>query len=232
MIKLFDRPAPAPRLMQSEIRDMVHATTPATVPQTIIGYARVSTVDQDLEVQLEALASAGAGRVFSEKRSGSSTRDRTELQRCLEWVREGDVLVVTRLDRLARSVKDLHDILEMLAAKGVGFRCLQQPVDTTSSIGKLTLSILGAFAEFENDIRRERQREGIKRARAAGVYVRQPTVTKAQILALREAHGWGAARIGKELGVHKRTIYRNCPEGWGAPIVNGGADVGREVVGA
>src|SRR5581483_822746 len=140
-----------------------------------IGYARVSSVGQTLEVQEQLLNEAGCERIFSEKRSGTSTNGREQLAQALDWVREGDVLVVTRLDRLARSVTDLRLILDRLAAKGVGFRALQQgSIDTTSSNGRLMLNILAAFAEFETDLRRERQADGIAKAKLAGVYKGRP----------------------------------------------------------
>ena len=136
----------------------------------LIGYARVSSSDQSLDLQRDALAKAGIDKMFEEKRSGRSADDRPELQAAVEFARDGDVLVVTKLDRLARSVRDLHNILARLDEKKVGFRCLDQAIDTTSSTGRLTLSILGAVAAFELDIRAERQREGIEAAKRRGVY--------------------------------------------------------------
>lgn len=136
----------------------------------LIGYARVSDSSQNLDVQREALAKAGIDKLFEEKRSGRSADDRPELQAAIEFAREGDVLVVTKLDRLARSVRDLHNLLARLDEKKVGFRCIDQSIDTTSSTGRLTLSILGAVAAFELDIRAERQREGIEAAKKRGVY--------------------------------------------------------------
>lgn len=135
-----------------------------------IGYARVSTTDQSLDLQRAALSNAGVDKLFAEQRSGRSADDRSELQSAIEFAREGDVLVVTKLDRLARSVRDLHNLLARLDEKKVGFRCLDQAIDTTSSTGRLTLSILGAVAAFELDIRAERQREGIEAAKKRGVY--------------------------------------------------------------
>ena len=126
----------------------------------LVGYARVSTTEQSLEVQLDQLAKAGVEKVFSEQRSGKRAANRPELQRALDFCREGDTFVVTRLDRFARSAADLHRTVEQLTAKGVGFRCLQQGgIDTVTTHGKLMLSILAAVAEFELDIRQDRQRE-------------------------------------------------------------------------
>jgi DNA invertase Pin-like site-specific DNA recombinase len=175
----------------------------------LIGYARVSSAGQSLEAQLEALQAAGCEKIYSEKRSGKTAADRAELAKALDQIRKGDTLVVTRLDRLARSVTDLHRIMEQLATEGVSFRCLQQGgVDTSTSTGKLTLAILGAVAEFENDIRRERQRDGIQRAKAKGVYRgRQPSIDPVRVKALK-AGGLGASAIAKELGIARASVYR------------------------
>lgn len=128
----------------------------------LVGYARVSSAGQSLDVQIEELAQAGCEKIFSETMSGTSSANREQLSLALDFARDGDVLIVTRLDRLARSVGYLHQIIEKLSGKSVGFQCLNQPgVDTDSSTGKLMLAILGAVAAFENDIRRERQLEGI-----------------------------------------------------------------------
>lgn len=185
-----------------------------------IGYARVSSLEQSLVLQLEALEAEACHKVFSEKRSGTSTRDRTELERCLQFVREGDVLVVTRLDRLARSVQDLWQIVDMLAKKGVGFRCLQQPMDTTSPEGRLMFTMLGAFAEFEVDLKRVRQMEGVAKAKAAGTY--RGTVRKfdpAKIIHMRDVQKLTAYEIAKDLGAAPCTIYRTVKGGWGpSPI--------------
>lgn len=176
---------------------------------SIVGYARVSSSSQNLDLQLEQLADAGCEKVFSEKVTGTSRDDRRALAECLDWMREGDTLVVTRLDRLARSGRDLHDILAQLSAKQVGFRCVQQgAVDTTTSMWKLILGILGAVAEFETDIRKERQREGIERAKAAGVYKgRKAAVDVHQVRSLRE-QGLGATNIAKKLGIARASVYR------------------------
>lgn len=136
----------------------------------VVGYARVSSTDQDLEVQLDQLRQAGCTKIFAEKKSGTTRIDRKSLEECLAYVREGDTLVVTRMDRLARSVKDFANIMASLEKQEVGFRCVNQPIDTTSSAGRLTMQILAAVAEFESAIRSERQKEGIAAARARGVY--------------------------------------------------------------
>lgn len=174
----------------------------------VVGYARVSSSGQSLEVQEDQLRAAGCERLFSEKKSGTSTAGREKLEEALAWVRDGDVLVVTRLDRLARSAVDLRQILDSLTLKGVGFRCLQQHIDTTTSEGRLMLGVLAAFAEFETDIRRERQREGIEKAKAAGKYRGRPATIDVEAIATLEAQGLGPSAIAKQLGVGRASIYR------------------------
>jgi len=175
----------------------------------LVGYARVSSVGQSLDVQLAALNDAGCEKVFAEKQSGTGTDKREGLREALEFVREGDTLIVTRLDRLARSAGDLHTIVSQLSRKGVSFRCLQQSgVDTSTSTGKLLLGMLAAIAEFETDIRKERQREGIERAKAAGVYKgRKPSV---DAVAVRQLHEGGVTptAIAKQLGIGRASVYR------------------------
>ena len=175
----------------------------------LVGYARVSSTGQSLDIQNDALADAGCDKVFAEKVSGRSTKDRVELGNAMDFVREGDTLIVTRLDRLARSVGDLHRIIETLTEKKVAFRCLNQSgVDTDSSTGRLMLAILGAVAQFENDIRRDRQAEGIAKAKAAGKYRgRKPSVDKNRVRELRE-EGMGAAAIAREMGIARASVYR------------------------
>lgn len=180
----------------------------------LIGYARVSSAGQDLSIQLDALKANGCERVFAEKRSGRSAEDRTALREAIDFARDGDAILVTRLDRLARSMRDLHNLLDEMTAKGVGFRCLNQAeVDTTTSAGKLTLSVLGAVAQFETDLRAERQREGIRRAQAEGRYRgRSQSVDHDQIRRLR-AQGIGPTEIGKLLGCGRTTIHRALKAG-------------------
>jgi DNA invertase Pin-like site-specific DNA recombinase len=175
----------------------------------LVGYARVSTIDQDLTVQYDALNESGCERVFSEKRSGRSAQDRPALSDVLEFVREGDTLIVTRLDRLARSTQDLHNLLATLEAKRVGFRCLAQSgVDTTTSTGKLTVAILGAVAQFEADLRAERQAEGIAKAKAAGKYRgRSRSTDYAQVKKLH-VQGISPTEIASLLGLGRTTVYR------------------------
>jgi DNA invertase Pin-like site-specific DNA recombinase len=175
----------------------------------LVGYARVSSVGQSLDIQIEALTQAGCEKMFAEKVSGRSTRDRDQLMQALDFVRHGDTLVVTRLDRLARSVSDLHQIIEKLARKGVAFKCLNQSgVDTDTSTGRLMLAMLAAVAQFENDIRAERQREGIEKAKSEGKYLgRKRSVDVAKVCELHRT-GMGAAAIARELGIGRASVYR------------------------
>lgn len=176
-----------------------------------IGYARVSSTGQSLEVQTEKLIAAGVepDHLFAEKRSGTTAKDRPEFDAALRSVRKGDVLIVTKMDRLARSVSDLRSIVDQLDAKGVGFRVLDQAaVDTTTPNGRLMLNMLAAFAEFETDLRKERQREGIEKAKDRGVYKGRPvTLPRDQVKALK-AEGLGATEIAKRLGMGRASVYR------------------------
>lgn len=175
----------------------------------LVGYARVSSAGQSLEVQLDSLNAAGCDKIFQEKKSGASAEGRDALADALDFVRDGDTLMVTRLDRLARSSVDLHNIIERISSKGVKFRCLQQAgVDTDSGMGKLVLAILGAVAAFEMDIRKERQREGIEKGKAKGVYKgRKPSVDKAKVRALA-LEGVKPSHIAVQLGIGRASVYR------------------------
>lgn len=173
------------------------------------GYARVSTTDQDLGIQRAALEAAGCTVVRAEKASGSKREGRTELQTLLDFLRPGDALVVTRIDRLARSMKDLQDIVHELKARGVALRATEQPVDTGTAAGKAFLDMLGVFAEFETNLRRERQLEGIAAARARGTYTgRKPTIDAAEVRRLRDEERLGPAAIARRLGLARSSVYR------------------------
>ena len=175
---------------------------------TTIGYARVSTSDQDLTVQINALKAAGCDVIRKEKASGSSTKGRTELATVLDFLRKGDVLAVTRIDRLARSIADLQDIVRALREKGATLKATEQPIDTSTAAGKCFLDMLGVFAEFETNLRRERQMEGIAKAKAAGVYKgRKPSIDARAVRKLRE-EGFGAAAIAKRLKIGRASVYR------------------------
>ena len=145
----------------------------------IIGYARVSTTDQNPQLQLDALADAGCEQVFQERMTGKF-RDRPELALCLKSLRSGDTLNVWKLDRLARSLKDLVEIVHDLEQRKIGFRSLTEAIDTTSPGGRLVFHIFGALAEFEHDLIRERTMAGLQAARARGRKGgRKPSLTKA-----------------------------------------------------
>lgn len=175
----------------------------------LIGYARVSSTDQDLDTQLEHLRKAGCEKVFAEKRSGKAATDRQQLALALDYAREGDVFVVTRLDRLARSLVDLRNIVDQLQAKGVGFRVLlQEGLDTTRPEGRLMLHMLGSFAEFERDLIRERQRDGIEKAKANGIYKGRPPKIDREAIRQLKAEGAGATEIANRLGVSRKSVYR------------------------
>lgn len=175
----------------------------------LVGYARVSSTGQKLDVQLEKLK--GCDKVFEEKRSGVDS-SRSELKRCLEYVREGDTLVVTKIDRLARSTSDLYRIISRLSEKGAGFKVIDDPsIDTTSRTGKLIMGILALIAEFENDIRRERQMDGIAKARERGVkFGRKALLTEETVDEIRRLRGEDNTipEIIRRTGLSKASIYR------------------------
>lgn len=177
----------------------------------VVGYARVSSVGQSLEVQIENLLGAGCEEVFQEKRSGTTREGRTELEAALRFIRKGDVLCVTRLDRLARSMTDLAKILDTLTEKQVGFKVLQQSLDTTTNEGRLLLHIMGAFAEFETAIRKERQAEGIVKAKAAGKYRGRKASIDPEAIAAMKQDGLGASAIARRLGIGRASVYRLIP---------------------
>jgi DNA invertase Pin-like site-specific DNA recombinase len=177
----------------------------------LIGYARVSTEDQDLTLQRAALKEAGCQRIYEEKISGAK-RARPELNRLLDHLRVGDVVVVSRLDRLARSTRDLLEIAEQLKAAEAGLRSLHEPwADTTSAAGRMVLTVFAGIAEFERELIHERTRTGRVAAQARGVrFGRPPKLTSDQIkLAQRLIdEGRSVPEVSKILKVHRATIYR------------------------
>jgi DNA invertase Pin-like site-specific DNA recombinase len=175
---------------------------------TMIGYARVSTSDQDLTIQLAALKAAGCDLIRQEKASGTTTTGRQELMTVLQFIRAGDTLVVTRIDRLARSIGDLQDIVRTLRTKGAALKATEQPIDTTTAAGKCFLDMLGVFAEFETNLRKERQLEGIAKAKAAGVYKGRPATIEAARVRQLKAQGIGASAIAKRLNIGRASVYR------------------------
>jgi DNA invertase Pin-like site-specific DNA recombinase len=181
----------------------------------MIGYARTSTVDQEagFAAQLRDLTEIGCTKIFSEKVS-SVAKGRPQLEAALEYVREGDTLVVTRLDRLARSVKNLKDIQEELVRKCVELRVLNIGLDTSTPTGKLMLNLLGSIAEFERELMLERQREGIAAAKEAGVYKgRKPTArAKANQVIQMKAEGASARLIAERLDIGTASVFRILKE--------------------
>jgi DNA invertase Pin-like site-specific DNA recombinase len=180
-------------------------------PGDLVGYARVSTDQQNLALQLDALGQAGCKRVFKDTGSGS-LKHRPQLDACLDYVRDGDTLVVWRLDRLGRGLKHLIDAIEQLHEREIGFRSLTEQIDTTTAGGMLQFHIFGALAQFEREIIRERTRAGLAAARARGRLGGRPSViTDEKLTAARlmreEKHSMRA--IATTLGVSRATLYRH-----------------------
>jgi DNA invertase Pin-like site-specific DNA recombinase len=181
----------------------------------IYGYARVSTDGQSVDAQVKQLRAAGAEKVFRETASGARA-DRAQLRRAIDQLAKGDVLMVTRLDRLARSTRDLLNTLAQIADKGAGFRSLADAwADTTTSHGRLMLTVLGGLAEFERDLIRARTIEGRERAKANGVKMgRPPKLTphqKKEAIRRRDHGEETLAEIGKSYNVSGWTIARLAP---------------------
>lgn len=185
----------------------------------LIGYARVSTQDQDPALQHDALTQAGCERLFTEKASGAQ-RDRPQLHAALEYMREGDTLVVWKLDRLARSLKQLVETVEDLEQRGIGFRSLTEAIDTTTSGGKLVFHIFAALAEFERALIRERTMAGLASARAQGRTGGRPPALSEDDLAIARALLRDPAitmeQVAKRLETSVSTLYRYFPGGRGA----------------
>lgn len=173
------------------------------------GYARVSSIDQDYTLQEQALRAAGCEIVRSEKVSGTSRTTRHELDLLLQFLQPGDTLMVTRIDRLARSIKDLQDIVYLLKEKKVILKATEQPIDTTTAAGKAFLDILGVFAEFETNLRRERQLEGVAAAKLRGAYRgRKKSIDDQEIQRLRFEEKLKPTEIARRLGVGRTSVYR------------------------
>ena len=173
-----------------------------------VGYARVSSVSQNLDSQLKSLNEYGCEKIFQEKVSGTSTQGRDKLKQCLEFVREGDEFVITRIDRCSRSILDLQLIVNQLKEKGVTISATEQPITNKDATGKCFMDMLGVFAEFETNLRKERQMEGILKAKEKGVYKgRKPSVDVQKVKELRDS-GLGASKIAKELGIGRASVYR------------------------
>lgn len=178
----------------------------------IYGYARVSSEDQDCSIQIAQLKAAGCTVVRSEKKSGTTTQGRTELENLLDFMEAGDTLMVTKIDRLARSIRDLSDIVHHLEVKGVALEATDQPVETRTAAGRAFLGMLGVFAEFETALRKERQTAGIEKAKAEGRYKgRKPSIQRDKIVAL-QAEGLGPTEIAKRLKIGRASVYRVAKE--------------------
>lgn len=179
----------------------------------IIGYARVSTTDQDCALQVQALEAAGCKPVLREKRSGTTTEGREQLELALQLLQEGDTLMVTRIDRLARSVVDLERIAGVVKAKGATLKATEQHIDNSTAAGAAFLQMLAVFAQFETAIRKERQLEGIAKAKAAGIYRgRKASVPVDEVRSLR-AQGVSPTEIAKRLGIGRASVYRALETG-------------------
>lgn len=180
----------------------------------LIGYARVSTEDQEAQLQRDALTEAGCSRIFEDKASGRNT-DRPELTAVLDYLREGDTLVAWKLDRLGRSLIDLVSIVDGLRERGIGFKVLTgalSAVDTTSADGRLFFQIIAAMAEFERSLIKDRTRAGLEAAKAQGRTGGRPTVITDDLLSVakaRKAKGESVSAIAKALGVSRATLYRH-----------------------
>jgi DNA invertase Pin-like site-specific DNA recombinase len=180
----------------------------------LVGYARVSTRDQDLALQFDALKAASCEKIFTEKASGAQ-RERPQLRAALDYMRAGDTLVVWKLDRLARSLKQLIETVEALGVRGVGLRSLTEAIDTTTSGGRLVFHIFASLAEFERGIIRERTMAGLAAARARGRRGgRPPALTDRDLAAARAMlrdPEITVAEVARRLGVVPSTLYRHLP---------------------
>jgi DNA invertase Pin-like site-specific DNA recombinase len=182
------------------------------------GYARVSSDGQNLETQIEALTKAGCEIIREEKRTGTKLEGREELKTLLQFMRKGDTLCITRIGRLARSNVDFQNIYADLAKRGIKLQCTEQPImDSDGALGGLMVNILAAFAQFETELRKERQFEGIKRVKDSGEISkktgrlkyggREPVIDRARMFAMKQS-GMTPSAIARELGVARSTVYR------------------------
>ena len=186
----------------------------------LIGYARVSTEDQKLDLQRDALRDAGCDKIFDEKVSGArgAMPARQEL---LDYCRQGDVAVVWKLDRLGRSLRDLGDVVNLLRQRGVALRSLHEAIDTTTPAGKLTFHIFAALAEFEASVVRQRTRAGLQAARQRGMKLGRPRALNPEQIemarAMMDNPKLSARQVAEQFGVHRSTIYRSLRAQEGAP---------------
>jgi DNA invertase Pin-like site-specific DNA recombinase len=189
-----------------------------------IGYARVSTQDQDFALQLDALTKEGCDKIFQEKASGAQ-RDRPELKAALSYMRQGDTLIIWKLDRLARSMKQLIETVEDFERQGIGLKSLQDPIDTGSASGKLIFHIFAALAEFERGVIRDRTNAGLKSARARGRIGGRPPALSIEDLsaakALLKDPKISVAAVARRLQVAPSTLYRHIPHARSASLEEG-----------
>jgi DNA invertase Pin-like site-specific DNA recombinase len=198
--------------MAKRISKKPEPTTQTDTTPHLYGYARVSTTDQDLSLQEAALKAAGCTVIRSEKKTGTSRNGRAELETLMAFLRPGDTLVVTRIDRLARSLRDLQNIVHELRERGAHLKATEQPIDTSTAAGKAFLDMLGVFAEFETNLRRERQMEGINAAKERGVYKGRPKSISAADVKRLLKEGVGASEVAKRLGIGRASVYRLAGE--------------------
>ena len=175
---------------------------------TKIGYARTSTVEQNLDSQIIALKAANCEIIRTEQKSGNNLTDRKELNNILDFIHKDEYLVVTRIDRLARSLKDLQIIVDRLKLKGAHLYAIEQPVDTSTATGKAFFDMLGVFAEFETNLRRERQADGIAAAKNKGIYKGRPPSICQDKIKQHLLEGKRPTQIAKELEISRGTIYK------------------------
>ena len=177
-----------------------------------VGYARVSSVDGSqetgLDTQVQLLKKNGCDKIFTEQKSGTTTKGRNALRECLDFVREGDEFVFTRIDRVCRNILDLQLIVKELNEKGVVLNATEQPISTKDASSKCFLDMLGVFSEFETNLRRERQLEGIARAKEKGVYQGRKAKIDVERIKVLKKEGYGATAIARELGIHRDSVYR------------------------
>jgi DNA invertase Pin-like site-specific DNA recombinase len=175
---------------------------------TKIGYARTSTVEQNLDSQIIALKAANCEIIRTEQKSGNNLADRKELNNILDFIHKDEYLVVTRIDRLARSLKDLQIIVDRLKAKGAHLIAIEQPVDTSTATGKAFFDMLGVFAEFETNLRRERQADGIAAAKNKGIYKGRPPSISHDKIKQHLLEGKRPTQIAKEIEISRGTVYK------------------------
>ena len=197
----------------SETTYQLYGLDVETTPKPMkVAYIRVSSSSQSLELQREAVQKENVQKIFEEKVSGTSTQGREKLKEMLEFVREGDSVYITRTDRLAQSILDLQLIVKELTEKGVSLVATEQLISTKDATSKCFLDMLGVFAEFETNIRKERQMEGIAKAKAKGVYKGgKKRIDVAEIRRLKN-EGFGATKIARELNIHRDSVYRLLKE--------------------